>query len=48
MLILFGQLFLWVVLGGIIIGLVTEYYTAGKPIRDIAEAGEDWSSYGHD
>ncbi len=26
--------------GGIIIGLVTEYYTAGKPIRDIAEAGE--------
>ena len=27
-------------IGGIIIGLVTEYYTAGKPIRDIAEAGE--------
>ena len=27
-------------LGGIIIGLVTEYYTAGKPIRDIAEAGK--------
>ncbi len=26
--------------GGIIIGLVTEYYTAGKPIRHIAEAGE--------
>ena len=26
--------------GGIIIGLVTEYYTAGKPIRDIAAAGE--------
>ena len=26
--------------GGIIIGLVTEYYTAGKPIRDIAESGE--------
>ena len=26
--------------GGIIIGLVTEYYTAGKPIRDIAHAGE--------
>ena len=26
--------------GGIIIGLVTEYYTAGKPIREIAEAGE--------
>jgi len=26
--------------GGIIIGLVTEYYTAGKPIKDIAEAGE--------
>jgi K(+)-stimulated pyrophosphate-energized sodium pump len=27
-------------IGGIIIGLVTEYYTAGKPIRDIAAAGE--------
>ena len=27
-------------LGGIIIGLVTEYYTAGKPIRDIAESGK--------
>ena len=27
-------------IGGIIIGLVTEYYTAGKPIRDIAEAGQ--------
>lgn len=26
--------------GGIIIGLVTEYYTAGKPIRTIAAAGE--------
>jgi len=26
--------------GGIIIGLVTEYYTAGKPIRDIAKSGE--------
>jgi K(+)-stimulated pyrophosphate-energized sodium pump len=26
--------------GGIIIGLVTEYYTAGKPIRTIASAGE--------
>ena len=26
--------------GGIIIGLVTEYYTAGKPIRDIARSGE--------
>lgn len=26
--------------GGIIIGLVTEYYTGGKPIRDIARAGE--------
>jgi K(+)-stimulated pyrophosphate-energized sodium pump len=26
--------------GGIIIGLVTEYYTAGKPVRKIAEAGE--------
>ncbi|RMG92017.1 MAG: sodium-translocating pyrophosphatase, partial [Zetaproteobacteria bacterium] len=27
-------------LGGIIIGLVTEYYTGGKPVRDIAAAGE--------
>ncbi len=26
--------------GGIIIGLVTEYYTAGKPIRHIAQGGE--------
>ncbi|MEM7562944.1 MAG: sodium-translocating pyrophosphatase [Pseudomonadota bacterium] len=26
--------------GGIIIGLVTEYYTAGKPVRHIAESGE--------
>jgi len=26
--------------GGIIIGLVTEYYTAGKPIRTIASAGD--------
>ena len=27
-------------IGGIIIGLVTEYYTAGKPVRHIAEGGE--------
>jgi K(+)-stimulated pyrophosphate-energized sodium pump len=27
-------------IGGIIIGLVTEYYTAGAPVRKIAEAGE--------
>ena len=27
-------------IGGIGIGLVTEYYTSGKPIRDIAKAGE--------
>jgi K(+)-stimulated pyrophosphate-energized sodium pump len=26
--------------GGIIIGLVTEYYTGGKPVRDIAKGGE--------
>ncbi len=26
--------------GGTLIGLVTEYYTAGKPVRDIAKAGE--------
>ena len=27
-------------IGGVIIGLSTEYYTAGKPIRDIARSGE--------
>ena len=27
-------------IAGIIIGLLTEYYTAGKPIRDIAEASK--------
>ena len=27
-------------IGGIVIGLVTEYYTAGKPIRTIAAAGD--------
>ena len=27
-------------IGGMIIGLVTEYYTGGKPIRTIAKAGE--------
>lgn len=27
-------------LGGIVIGLVTEYYTAGSPVRKIARAGE--------
>jgi len=26
--------------GGIIIGIVTEYYTGGKPVRDIAKSGE--------
>ena len=26
--------------GGMVIGLVTEYYTGGKPVRDIAESGE--------
>jgi len=26
--------------GGVIIGLSTEYYTAGKPVRDIAHSGE--------
>jgi K(+)-stimulated pyrophosphate-energized sodium pump len=26
--------------GGVVIGLSTEYYTAAKPIRDIAESGE--------
>ncbi|MBF0280988.1 MAG: sodium-translocating pyrophosphatase [Zetaproteobacteria bacterium] len=27
-------------LGGVFIGVVTEYYTGGKPVRDIAAAGE--------
>ncbi|MDQ6954160.1 MAG: sodium-translocating pyrophosphatase [Mariprofundaceae bacterium] len=27
-------------IGGIVIGLITEYYTGGKPVRDIAKAGE--------
>ncbi|MFT5117751.1 MAG: K(+)-stimulated pyrophosphate-energized sodium pump, partial [Kiritimatiellia bacterium] len=27
-------------IGGIIIGLVTEYYTGGKPVQDIAKSGE--------
>ncbi|OED43650.1 sodium-translocating pyrophosphatase [Chromatiales bacterium (ex Bugula neritina AB1)] len=26
--------------GGMVIGLVTEYYTGGKPVRDIAQSGE--------
>ncbi len=26
--------------GGIVIGLITEYYTGGKPVRDIAKSGE--------
>ncbi|MDX8392944.1 MAG: sodium-translocating pyrophosphatase [Mariprofundaceae bacterium] len=26
--------------GGIIIGLITEYYTGGKPVRDIAKSGD--------
>ena len=26
--------------GGIVIGVVTEYYTGGKPVRDIAKSGE--------
>lgn len=39
------QLKVWVpvlagAVGGIIIGLVTEYYTGGKPVRGIAQAGE--------
>ncbi len=27
-------------IGGIVIGVVTEYYTGGKPVRDIAASGE--------
>jgi K(+)-stimulated pyrophosphate-energized sodium pump len=27
-------------LAGVVIGLITEYYTAGKPVRDIAKASE--------
>ena len=38
----------WAILGGnlagIILGLLTEYYTAGKPIRDIAKASETGSA----
>ncbi len=30
--------------GGIAIGLITEYYTAGKPIREIAASGETGSA----
>ncbi|NDY96448.1 sodium-translocating pyrophosphatase [Wenzhouxiangella limi] len=30
--------------GGVIIGLSTEYYTAGKPVREIARAGETGSA----
>jgi K(+)-stimulated pyrophosphate-energized sodium pump len=26
--------------GGVIIGLATEHFTAGKPVREIARAGE--------
>ncbi len=31
-------------IGGILIGLVTEYYTGGKPVRDIAKSGETGSA----
>jgi K(+)-stimulated pyrophosphate-energized sodium pump len=31
-------------LAGIVIGLLTEYYTAGKPVRDIAEASKTGSA----
>ena len=30
--------------GGVVIGLVTEYYTGGKPVRRIAESGETGSA----
>jgi len=30
--------------GGIMIGVITEYYTGGKPVRDIAKAGETGSA----
>jgi K(+)-stimulated pyrophosphate-energized sodium pump len=30
--------------GGVVIGLSTEYYTAGKPVRDIAAAGQTGSA----
>ena len=38
-----GNIFMAVLLGtisGVIIGLITEYYTSAKPIRDIAEASK--------
>ena len=31
-------------IGGVVIGLVTEYYTGGKPVRNIAHAGETGSA----
>ena len=34
--------------GGIIIGLVTEYYTGGAPVRKIASGGETGPSYCND
>ena len=30
--------------GGVLIGLITEYYTGGKPVKDIAESGETGSA----
>ena len=30
--------------GGVSIGLITEYYTGGKPVKDIAESGETGSA----
>jgi len=30
--------------GGVLIGLITEYYTGGKPVRKIAESGETGSA----
>ena len=31
-------------IGGVLIGLITEYYTGGKPVRKIAESGETGSA----
>jgi K(+)-stimulated pyrophosphate-energized sodium pump len=30
--------------GGVLIGLITEYYTGGKPVKKIAESGETGSA----
>ena len=41
------SLFIPIVLGcvsGIVIGVITEYYTSGQPVRNIAESFTFWCS----